>query len=127
VVAAVDHDACEAAVHAAFAQFKRIAVIEVQADGQVGFNDRRLDELHQVGMVGVFACAGADLQDQRGAEFLGCFRDALYDLHVVHVERADGVAAGVSFFKHFGAGNKCHRNLSPLTLFSAHIIHDIPI
>lgn len=44
-------------------------------------------------------------------------RDTLDDLHVVHVEGADGIAAFVGFLEHFGGGNKRHSK-SLLTYFS---------
>ncbi|MPN20702.1 hypothetical protein SDC9_168081 [bioreactor metagenome] len=110
VVRSVDHDGGETAVDAAFAEFKGVAVVKVDADGQIRLNARRLNELHEVGMVGVFACAGADLEDQRSFQLLGGFGDALNDLHVVDVECTDGVAAGIRIRKHLFAGYDRHKN-----------------
>ncbi|MPN50797.1 hypothetical protein SDC9_198436 [bioreactor metagenome] len=108
VVRTVDHDGGESAVDAALAEFERIAMVEMDADGQVRFDAGGFDQLHEVGVVGVLARAGADLQDQRGVEFLGRLGDALDDLHVVDVERADSVAAGIRVRKHFFAGYDRH-------------------
>ena len=99
-VGAVDHHGGEAAVDAALAQLEAVAVIEMYRDGQSRLDDGRLDELHEVGMVGVLAGACGHLQDQRGALLLGRLGDALNDLHVVDVEGADGVAALVGLLKH---------------------------
>jgi hypothetical protein len=48
------------------------------------------------------ARALGDLQDQRSPQILRGFGDALDDLHIVDVERADGVSARIRLFEHFG-------------------------
>ena len=111
-MAAVDHHGGEAAVDATLADVKPVTVVKVQADGQACLNDRRLHELHQISMVGVLARAGGNLKDQRCVELLRRLGDALNDLHVVDVERADGITALIRFFEHFGAGDKWHIILS---------------
>ena len=119
---AVDHDGGEAAVDAALAQLEGIAVIEVHADGQVkargllGVLDGRLDEVHQINVLGILAGTGGNLKDQGSLLFDGGLGDALDDLHVVHVESADGVAAGVRFFEHFGRGYDGHGYTTPLLM-----------
>ncbi len=103
--AGVDHDGGEAAVDAGLAGLKIRAVVQVQGDGDVGaLDDGGLHQLHKIGVVGVGAGALADLEDQRRVLFPGGLGDALDDLHVVHVESADGVAAVIGFFKHLGGG-----------------------
>ena len=115
-VAAVEHNAGETAVDAGLASFKIRAVIQMQGDGQTaGFNSR-LDQLDQVGMVGVSARALADLQDQRRVLGLSALHDALDNFHVVDVESADGVTALIGFFEHISGVDKRHRNLPPLII-----------
>ena len=92
----VDHDGGKAAVDAGFADFKILAVVEVDANRQIGVLNRGFNELHQINVLGVFSRAGRNLQDNRGFLFLGGLGDTLDDLHVVDVEGADGVAALVS-------------------------------
>ena len=110
-MAAVDHNGGEAAVNAALAELKCIAVVKMYADGEIGFDDCSFDELHKIGMVCILPCACADLQDKGSVLFLGSFGDALDDLHVVDVESADGITALVSFPEHFGTGNKWHNKI----------------
>ncbi len=107
--AGVDHDGGKAAVDAALAGLEVRAVIQVQRDGDIGaLNNSGLHQLHQIGVVGVGAGALGHLQDQGGVDFLGSFRDALDDLHVVDVESADGVTAGIGLFKHLGSSYEGH-------------------
>ncbi|CAN4035301.1 TM1266 family iron-only hydrogenase system putative regulator, partial [Dysosmobacter welbionis] len=49
------------------------------------------------------------LENQGSLQIPGGLGDALDDLHIVDVERADGIAAVVGFFEHFGRGNQCHK------------------
>ena len=95
---------------------KGVAVIQMQADGQARFGDGRLDQFQKIGVVGIGAGALGNLEDQGRVHFLGRFRDALNDLHVVHVESADGITAVVRLLKHFFGGNKCHEKSSPNVL-----------
>ena len=62
---AVDHDGGEAAVDAGLAGLEVGAVVQMQGDGQISgsLDDSSLDQLHQVGVVGVGAGALGDLQD----------------------------------------------------------------
>ena len=104
----VDHHGGEAVVNAALADLKAVAVIQMQADGQAGLNDGGLHQLHQVGAVGIGAGALGHLQNQRCLQLRSRLRDALNDLHIVHVEGADGIAALIGFFKHFLRSNQRH-------------------
>ena len=112
--ALVDHDRGEAAVDTTLAQLEAVAVVQVDDDGQVeaggllGVFDGSLDQVHQIDVLGIGASALGNLQDQRRALFDGGLGDALDDLHVVHVESADGVAAIVSLLEHLGGSNKSH-------------------
>ncbi len=54
----VDHDGGEATVNHAFAGFKVGAVVQVHHDVQIAGLHRRLNQLHQVGVVGILAGAG---------------------------------------------------------------------
>ena len=106
----VDHDGGEAAVDAALAGLKVGTVIQMQGNGDVGIlDDSGLDQLHQVSMVRVSARALGDLQNDRRMRLGAGFGDALNDFHVVDVESADSIAAGIGFFKHFGCCNKWHK------------------
>lgn len=50
--------------------------------------------------------------------------DALYDLHVVDVERADGVAAIISLGEHFLGSYQCHVKVSFMINFaSMHLLY----
>ena len=114
----VYHDGGKAAVYAALAQLEGIAVVEmhdygkVKARGLLRVFYGGLDELHQVYVLGVGACALGDLKDKGGALFDSGLGDALNDLHVVDVKGADGVTAIVGLFEHFGARYKCHSIIS---------------
>ena len=112
-MAAVDHYGGEAAVDAALAGFKIGAMIQMQHDGQIGFRDSGFHQLYQIRMIGILPGALAHLQNHRRVFHLGRFRDALHDFHVVHIERADGVAALISLFEHFSRGNKWHKSHPP--------------
>ena len=100
-VAAVDHDAGEAAVDAALAGLKVGAVVQMHHDGQVGIRDGGLDHLHEVDVLGILARARAHLQNEGSVFHLRALGDALDDFHVVDVEGADGVTVLVSLFEHF--------------------------
>ena len=100
-VRAVVHNGGEAAVDDVFAELKIGAVVQVQHHGQVGHFKGRLHELDDVILPGVLARTGGDLQDERGVFRHARLHDALDDLHIIHVERADGVAAGIGFCEHF--------------------------
>ncbi len=88
-------------------------MVQVQGDRDTsGVGDGGLYQLHQIDVFGVFPCAGGDLQNYRGIELGSRFGNALDNLHVVDVERADGIPAIVSLFEHFGCGDQWHDNNS---------------
>ena len=89
-------------------------MIEVDDDGQAGIGFGRFDELHEVDVLGILAGAGADLQNQGRVFFLGGFRDALDNFHVIDVERTDGVAAFVRFFEHIARVYDRHKGFPPM-------------
>ena len=109
----VDHNGGEAAVDAGLAGLEAVAVVQVQSDGNFGALDNSsLNQLHQVGVVGVSAGTLGNLQDDRSLLFLASLGDGLNDFHVVDVESADSVAAVVSLLKHLGSSYKSHWNQS---------------
>ena len=101
ILGTVDHNGSEAAVHAVFADFKISAVIQMQADGKTGVFYCRFHQLGQINMLGIFAGAGGNLQDQRSLFLYGGFHDTLDDLHVVNIERTNSIVPFIGFFEHF--------------------------
>ena len=74
----------------------------MQSDGDLGIlNDSGLDQLHQIGVVGIGTGALGDLQDDGALQLASSLSDALNDFHIVDVEGADSVAAIISLRKHF--------------------------
>ncbi len=59
-------------------------------------------------MVRVGAGTLGNLKNDGSVFLLAGLGDALHDLHVVDVERADGVAAVIRLLEHFGRGNEWH-------------------
>ena len=103
----VDHNGGKAAVDTALTSLEVGAVVQVQSDGNVGaLDDSSLNQLHQVGVVGIGAGALGDLEDQGSVDLAGSLSDTLDDLHVVNVESADSVAAVVGLLKHLGSGDQ---------------------
>ena len=108
MVRAVDHDGGEAAVDAGLADLEICAMVEVEGEVNASILDGSLSKCEQVCMLCILTCAGRDLKDNRGLLRGSSLGDGLNDLHVVDVERADGVAAGIGLFEHFLGGYKCH-------------------
>ena len=114
----VDHDGSEAAVDAGLAGLEAVAVVQVQSDGNFGALDNSsLNQLHQVGVVGVSAGTLGNLQDNGSLLLLASLGDSLNDFHVVDVESTNSVAAVVSLLEHLGSSNKSHFGFNPF-LFS---------
>ena len=97
----VDHNRRKAVIDTGLAQLKRVPVVQMETDRQAGFDHGGFHQLDQVRTVGILARAGRYLQDHRRVALLGSLRDALNDLHIVHVEGANGIAACIRFCKHF--------------------------
>lgn len=95
------------------ADFKAVAVVEVQADGQPRVFDGCLDQLFEINHFGVFPRAVANLKYERGAALDARIYDTLNCLHVVDVERAYRVSAGIGFGKHFLACCQWHFEIDP--------------
>ena len=100
----VDHDGSETAVDAGLAGLEAVAVVQVQGDGDVGALDNSsLNQLHQVGGVGILTGALGNLQDNGSVLLAAGLGNALNDFHVVDVESTDSVAAVVGLLKLFGS------------------------
>ena len=104
----VDHNGGKAVIDAGLAGFKGVAVIQMQADGKPRLNLCGLYQLNQIGAVGVGTGALGYLQDDRCVALSGSLGDALNDLHIVDVKGADGIAAVIGLFEHFGGCNNRH-------------------
>ena len=90
----------------------------MQDDGDIRvLDDGSLDQLHQIGVVGIGARALGNLQDDGGLQLAAGLGDALHDLHVVDVEGADGVAASIGLLEHLGTGNESHCENTPFLYF----------
>ena len=104
---AVDHDAGETAVYAALAEFKAVAMIEVEhylgifPTEFLGIGHGTLCHVAQQGSVGIVAGAFGNLQDYGRFFFGSGFDDSLELLHIVEVESRDSIAALDGFGKHF--------------------------
>ena len=109
---AVDHHGGEAAIDAVLADLKAIAVVQMQGDRDIGIGHSGLHQFGEIDVLGIFAGAGRNLQNDRGLLQLGRFGNALYDLHVVDIESADGVAALIGFTEHFLGSDQWH-NIDP--------------
>ncbi len=110
-VAAVDHHRREAHVDARFAEFEGVAVVEVQADGDVaaqllGILYGSLGHVAQDGLVGVFACAARNLKDDGRCGFDASLYDGLHLFHVVEVEGRNGIFARHGLFEHLSGINQ---------------------
>ena len=98
----VDHDRCESAIDAALAELKAVAVIQMQSDRDLRIlSYSSLNQLYQIGMVGISSCSLGNLQNNRRLQLAGCFCNTLNDFHVVYVESTDRITAIVGFLKHF--------------------------
>ena len=113
----VYHYGGETAVDAALAGLEAVTVVKVQSDGQAGLNHSGLNQLDQIGVVGISAGALGHLKNKRCVQIFRSFSDALHDLHIVHVECADGVSAVIGFLKHFFCCYQRHNQFNSLTIF----------
>ncbi len=100
----VKHNGGESAVDTLFADFKRVAVVQMQGNGKVGDFQCGFDEFYQIFVIGIRACTFGNLENQGRVNFFGCFCDSLDDLHIVHIKCADGIAAVIRLLEHFGCG-----------------------
>ena len=105
VLGAIEHYGREAIIDAGLAGLEIRTMIEVQSDRNIVDLEGCLDEVTEIRALSVLACASGSLEDNRGIQLCSCFRDTLYDLHVVDVESTDSEAAFVSFLEHFFRSN----------------------
>ena len=93
-------------------------MIQMQSDRDFRILDHSsLNQLDQVGVVGIGAGALGNLQDDGSLQLAGGFGDALDDFHVVDVESADSIAAVIGLLKHFCSGYEWHRQEPSFVLF----------
>ncbi len=102
VFRAIEHNGREAIIDAGL---EIRTMIEVQSDRNIVDLKSCLDEVTEIRALSVLARAGGSLEDNRGIQLCSCFRDTLYNLHVVDVESTDGEAAFISFLEHFFRSN----------------------
>jgi hypothetical protein len=76
-VTAVDHDAGEPLVDAFLAEVERIAVVEVNGDGDVGEADAGVDEFFEIDRVGILPGSFGDLEHDGGFFLFAGFDDGL--------------------------------------------------
>ena len=100
----VDHDGREAVLYAGLAQFKRVAVVEVQNDRNFAAEllcvfGRALGHVAQKRLVGVLARAARNLKDYGRFCFDASLDDGLHLFHVVEVKRGDRIFACDSLFE----------------------------
>ncbi len=104
---AVDHHRREAVVDTVLAELESIAVVEVQADLGMfpaqgfGIFHRALCHIAEQYGVGVVTRALRHLEDDGALGIGGCLDNGLQLLHIVKVERGDGVTAMYCLGEHF--------------------------
>ena len=101
----VDHDGSESAVDRGLADIEIRAVIEVHDDGNIRSLHRRLHEMFEVDGIRVLSRTRGNLKNDGRFALVRRLHDRLNHLHVVDVERADGITARIRFLEHFGTGN----------------------
>ena len=105
-VRTVDHHRRETCVDTRFAQFERIAVVEVQHDLRMfatqlfGVFYGALCHITEQRLVGIITSAFRYLQNHRRFRFYGCLDNCLHLFHVVEVESRDSISAFDSLGKH---------------------------
>jgi hypothetical protein len=97
LVAAVNHYAGKAFVDAFLAKIERIAVVEMDGDGDIGGADGGFNEFLEINGAGVLAGAFGNLEHDGRLFLFASLDDGLEEFHVVDVERAQGVFAFEGF------------------------------
>ena len=103
----VDHNGRKSHLNAGFAQFKRIAVVQVQRNLRFFaaqffcICNGSLCHVAQQRLVCVFACTGRNLQNNRRVRFHARLNNRLKLFHVIEVVRGDRIAAFDGFGEHF--------------------------
>ena len=90
----------------------------MQGDGDLRILDNGgLDQLYQIGVIGISARSLGHLQDHGAFQFARGLGDALNDLHIIDVECADRVSAVISFPEHFFRCYQRHFSILPFSFF----------
>ena len=93
LVAGIDHHAGKAFIDALLAQVERIAMIQMNGNGNIGQADRRLDQFFQINGVGILAGAFGNLEHHRRFFLFASLHNRLEQFHVVHVKCAQRIFA----------------------------------
>ena len=102
ILGSIDHNGGKSTVYTGLADLEVCAVIQMQSDRNIRILDYScLNQLLQISRVRILSCACGYLKDNRGMQLSCCLCDSLYNLHVVHIESADCIAAFICFFEHF--------------------------
>ncbi|MPM50572.1 hypothetical protein SDC9_97314 [bioreactor metagenome] len=83
-------------------------MVKVKRNGKAGVLYGSLHELHEVDVLGIFSCSGRSLENEGRVLLHRGLSDALHDFHVVDVEGADGITAGIGRLEHLGCCDKWH-------------------
>ena len=108
----VDHDAGETEVHAGFAEFEAVSVVEVQADLRMlpaelfSVLNGTLSHVTKQGLVSVVTRTFRYLKDHRRFGLSRSFDDRLELLHVVEIECRDGISSLDCLSKHLTGVHK---------------------
>ncbi len=106
ILGSINHNGGETAVYTGLADLKVCTVIQMQGNRNIGIlNDRSLNKLGQIRVICILPGSCRHLQNNRRIQLAGRFRNRLYDLHVVHIESADCIAALIGLLEHFSCCN----------------------
>ena len=104
----VDHNGGETAVDAGLTDLKICAVVKVKSEINAAVLNCCASKAHKVCVLSILTRACGNLENNGGLFLSSRLGDSLDDLHVVNVESADSIAAGISLLEHFLCSNKCH-------------------
>ena len=106
---AIHHDRTEAQVDRAPADIGALAVVLVHDQRNMWMSLNRCgNQMLDERLAGIFAGAGAGLQDHRRANFVGRGHDGLHLLQVVHIEGWNAIAVGGRMVQQFAHRDECH-------------------
>jgi len=115
----VNHHRRKSVVHALFAQFEGVSVVQVHANRDIWiFRDSDIDNGFQIAHFCVFTSAAGNLQNQRGLFFCDSGHNTLGDFHIVNIERPNSVAVFVGHLKHLFCRYQSHSSSFLQYLFS---------
>ena len=105
----VDHDRSKSVVDAVLADVKIRAVVQMKNHRNLRMQlGSSLNQLHKINAVGILSGALGSLQNDRALQLCRCISDSLDNFHVVNVESADGVSAGICFLEQFSTSYNRH-------------------